>query len=286
MAVDGAAEPDAPDERAGVTLAGQVSGDTGVRGHLAYGRAALRKRVALLVRYPVNTLSQLGTIVLLFLVIFYGGRAVAPAAIDDSIGGIVVGYLLWSTSIVAYSGLSWNVTREAQWGTLEQLYMSPLGFGRVVSMKTAVNLLEATLWGVATLAVMLVVTGRTLALSPLTVLPLAALALAPAVGVGFLFGGLAVRFKRVESAFQLVQFAFVGLIAAPVASVPALRWLPMAQASKLLRVAMQEGTPLWALPTADLAVATVTGVGYLLAGYAAFRYCERWARRAGVMGHY
>ncbi len=273
-------------ERPAETSLGRTPGDTGVRGTLAYARAALRKRAALLVRYPVNTVSQLGTILLLFLVIFYGGRAVAPAAIDDSIGGIVVGYLLWSVSIVAYSGLSWNVTREAQWGTLEQLFMSPLGFGRVMSIKTVVNLLEATLWGVVTLAVMLAVTGRTLALDPLTVLPLSALAIAPAVGIGFLFGGLAVRFKRVENAFQLVQFAFVGLIAAPVESVAALRWLPMAQASKLLRVAMQEGTPLWGLPTADLAVATVTGVGYLLAGYAAFRYCGRWARRAGVMGHY
>ena len=67
-----------------------------------------------------------------------------------------------------------------------------------------------------TLAVMLFVTGRTLALDPLTVVPIATLAVAPAVGVGFVFGGLAIRFKRIENAFQLVQFVFIGLIAAPV----------------------------------------------------------------------
>lgn len=277
---------DETDERCRDVDLGRLRADTGVSGYVTYARAALRKRVALLRRYPLNTLSQLGTTVLLFLFIFYGGQAIAPTAIADSIGGIVVGYMLWSVSIVAYSGLSWNVTREAQWGTLEQLFMSPLGFGRVMFVKSAVNLLEAALWGVVILGVMLGVTGRALALDPLTVVPLAALAIAPAVGIGFLFGGLAVRFKRVENMFQIVQFVFVGLIAAPVGSMPALRWLPMAQASALLRTAMQDGVSLWALPAADLIVATVTAAGYLLAGYLAFRYCSRWARRAGVMGHY
>ncbi|WP_435348955.1 ABC transporter permease [Haloarchaeobius sp. HRN-SO-5] len=260
--------------------------DTGLRGYLGFFRASARKRFVLLVRYPVNTLSQLGTVFLVFLVLFYGGNAVAPAAMSDTIGGIIVGYLLWSMSLTAYSGLSWNVTREAQWGTLEQLFMSPFGFGRVMLAKTVVNLLEAFLWGVATLGFMLVVTGRTLALDPLTLLPLGALALAPAVGIGFAFGGLAIRFKRVENAFQLAQFAFVGLIAAPVDQYPFLRWLPLAQGSQLLRTAMQDGVPLWQLPGDELAVLVVTAIGYLALGYAAFTYCQRWARREGVMGHY
>jgi ABC-2 type transport system permease protein len=273
-------------EPAGETARPTAPADLGLAAYASYARAAVRKRVALLVRYPVNTLSQFGTTVLLFLVIFFGGRAVAPAAVSDTIGGIVVGYLLWTLSIVAYSGLSWNVTREAQWGTLEQLFMSPLGFGRVMTIKTAVNVAEAALWGVVTLGMMLVVTGERLVLDPLTVVPLAALAVAPAVGIGFLFGGLAIRFKRIENVFQLVQFVFVGLIAAPVEAFPLLRWLPIAQGSALLRTAMQNDVTLWALPTADLAILVVTAVGYLLGGYVAFRYCSRWARRAGVMGHY
>ncbi|MGB9986367.1 ABC transporter permease [Salarchaeum japonicum] len=260
--------------------------DVSLADYARFFRASARKTVLLLVRYPVNTLSQVGTLILVFFVIFYGGRAVAPAAIDDSLSGIIVGYLLWSMAIAAYSGLSWAVTREAQWGTLEQLFMSPLGFGRVMATKTIVNVLEAFLWGAITLAVMLVVTGRSLALDPLTVVPLGVLAVAPAVGIGFVFGGLAIRFKRVENAFQLLQFVFIALIAAPVADYPLLKWLPLAQGSNLLQRAMADGVPLWRMAPAELGVLVATAVGYLAAGYAAFHYCQRWARRAGVMGHY
>jgi ABC-2 type transport system permease protein len=148
--------------------------DVGARGFLRFFGAAARKKYLLLVRYPVNTISQFGTILLVFFVLFFGGRAVAPTAIADTIEGIIVGYLLWSMSITAYSGLSWGVTREAQWGTLEQLFMSPFGFGPVMVVKTVVNVLESFLWGAGTLLVMMAVTGRWLSVDPLTVLPISA----------------------------------------------------------------------------------------------------------------
>jgi ABC-2 type transport system permease protein len=260
--------------------------DAGARSYLQFLRQSARKRFVLLLRYPVNTLSQLGTVFIVFLVLFYGGQALAPTAMNDTIGGLIVGYLLWSVSITAYSGLSWNVTREAQWGTLEQLFMSPLGFGRVMAVKTVVNLAESFCWGAVTLAFMLAVTGESLALDPLTVVPLGALAIAPAVGIGFAFGGLAIRFKRIENAFQLAQFVFIGLISAPVGDYPLLGWLPLAQGSYLLRRAMEDGIPLWELPAGELGVLVATAVGYLAVGYAAFTYSQRWARREGVMGHY
>ncbi|WP_336034423.1 ABC transporter permease [Halobacterium yunchengense] len=260
--------------------------DTGARGYLRLFRASFKKMVVLLVRYPVNTLSQFGTLLLFFLVLFYGGRAVAPAAISETLSGLIVGYLLWTLCVASYGGLSWGVTREAQWGTLEQLFMSPFGFGPVMVARTLVSVLETFLWGVATLLFMMVVTGRWLAIDPVTVLPLVALALAPAVGIGFAFGGLAIRFKRIENAFQLAQFAFVGLIAAPVDQYPLMQWLPLAQGSQLLQTAMTDGVRLWEFPAGELAVLVVTAVGYLAAGYAAFHYCQRWARRDGVMGHY
>lgn len=260
--------------------------DTGLRGHAELFRAVIVKRFILMIRYPVNTISHYATLYLVFLVMFYGGNAVAPAAISETIDGIIVGYLLWSLSIASYAGLSWNVTREAQWGTLEQLFMSPFGFGRVMAAKTVANVLESFVSGTTVLVLMLLTTGRTLALDPITVIPIGVLAVAPAIGIGFVFGGLAIRFKRIENAFQLVQFAFVGLIAAPVAQYPLLKWLPLAQGSQLLQRTMRDGVAIWNLPVDELGVLVVTAVGYLLIGYAVFGYCQRWARREGVMGHY
>lgn len=254
--------------------------------HLNLLYAIAKKKVVLLVRYPVNTLSQLVSIYALFAVIFFGGSAVAGPSLSESLSGIMVGFFLFTAAIVAYSGLSWNVTREAQWGTLEQLFMSPLGFGTVVSLKVVVNVVYSILWAGIVLAMMLVTTGQSLALDVLTVGPLLVLALASAVGIGFVFGGLALLYKRIENAFQLVQWGFIAFIGAPVGQYELLGWLPLAQGSYLLRRAMEGGVRLWEFPTADLAVLVVTSVGYLAFGYYCFDRAQRRARRQGVLGHY
>ena len=161
-------------------------------------------------------------------------------------------------------------------------YASGLG----VSEPVAGHAVSAYALGVVMLAVMLVVTGRSLALDPQTVIPITVLAVAPAVGVGFVFGGLAIRFKRVENVFQLMQFVFIGLIAAPVGQYPPLKWLPLAEGSHLLGRAMADGVSLSGMPTTDLGILLVTAAGYLFVGYLVLQYCQCWARREGVMGHY
>lgn len=248
--------------------------------------AVAKKRVLLMVRYPANTLSQFAVVYAVFLLIFFGGQAVAGAALSNTLSGIIVGYLLWTMAIGAYSGLAYSVTRESQWGTLEQLFMSPFGFGRVMAIKAVVDILEAFLWGVAILALMLLTTGESLVIEPITILVLGAFAVAPAVGIGFVFGGLAMLYKRIENAFPLLQFVLIGLIAAPVGTYPFLKWLPLAQGSHLLGRAMTSGVSLWEFPATELAVLVVTAVGYLAVGYFVFYRAQRRARRKGVMGHY
>lgn len=249
-------------------------------------RAVARKQVTLLARYPLNTASMLVSLYVFFAIVFFGGRAVAGAAIADTLPGIVVGFFLYSMTIVAYSGMAWDVTREAQWGTLEQLYLSPYGLGRVMAVKSAVNVAFSGLWGAVILALMLLTTDQALTVDLLTVVPVGLLALAPAVGIGFVFGGLALVYKRVESVFQLLQFAFIGLIAAPVGQYPLLKLAPMSLGSHLLSAAMIRGVRLWEMPATDLALLVGLAGLYLGLGYAAFALLSRRARRLGVLGHY
>lgn len=248
--------------------------------------AIIVKKAILLIRYPVNTLSQMVSIYLIFAVIFFGGRAVAGQALTDSLSGIIVGFFLFTMAIVSYSGLSWSITREAQWGTLEQLYMSPYGFGRVMILKVCVDVAFSFLWGALILVLMLLTTGKTLSVDVLTILPLIVLTLASAVGIGFVFAGAAVLYKRIENAFQLVQYGFIGLIAAPVHEYSLLRFLPVSQGSALLQTAMREGTALWNLPATELAVLVGTAIFYAGAGYLIFLKATDRARRLGVMGQY
>lgn len=253
---------------------------------LALFRVVAKKKYLLLVRYPINTASQFATIFAFFLVIFYSGQAIAGAELTDTLDGLIVGFFLWTMATVAYAGLSWNVTREAQWGTLERLFMSPHGHGRVMAVKTVVNVLESFLWGGVMLALMMATTGRVVTLDPITIVPLLVLTLASVVGIGFAFAGLALLYKRIENVFQLVQFVFIGLIAAPVGDVPALRLLPVSHGSHLTGEAMAEGIALWAMPVGELGLLVVTSTVYLLAGYACFHVAQKRARRGGLLGQY
>ncbi|MFC4449740.1 ABC transporter permease [Halorussus aquaticus] len=251
-----------------------------------FSRASLRKSLTLMRRYLVNTVSRIVSMYLLFAVMFFGGQQIAGAAITRSIEGIIVGYFLWMLILSAYSSIANNITNEAQWGTLEQLYMSPLGFDRIVGVKTVVNVSVSLFIAAMLLALMLLTTGVTLSFDLLTITPIIILTLAPAVGLGYVFGGLALLYKRIESTFQLMQFAFIALIAAPVEQFAALKFAPFALGSYLLRQAMSEQKSLLEIPTADLGLLVAVGLAYLGLGYGIFRVIQTKARERGVLGEY
>lgn len=245
-----------------------------------------KKQLILLVRYPLNTATRFLTLAILFSVIFFGGRAVVGPAITDSLGGIIVGMFIWTLAVVAFAGLAWNVTREAQWGTLERLFMSPSGFGVVMVTKMLANVFLAFLWGFALLLVMMALSGEWLTIDPLTVVPLTLVTLASIGGLGFTFAGLALLYKRIENVFQLVQWGFIGLIAAPVGTYPALKFLPISHGSYLLRRAMEDGTRLWEFAPRELGLFVAISLTYFVAGYYCLTLAHRRARRKGLMGQY
>lgn len=253
----------------------------------------LYKRFLLLVRYPVNTLAQFVSVYMFFAVVFFGGKTAVSglqgggaAALASTFDGLVVGWFLWTMSLTAYFSLVQTATNEAQWGTLEQLYMSPYGFGTVMLSQVVAFVIESLAWGGGILALMLLTTGRTLSVDLLTVVPISLLALLSVVGISFVFGGLAIVYKRIENVSQLVQFVLIGLIAAPISSIEPLRYLPLVQGSEMLQRAMQDGLGLADFPTADLAILFGTGVGYFLLGFLVFTFAGRVARTRGVLGHY
>ncbi|NEU58715.1 ABC transporter permease [Halorussus sp. MSC15.2] len=253
---------------------------------LALVKVVFYKQYVLFVRYPVNTASLFLTLVAFFSLVFFGGKAIAGPSLTDSLNGIIVGFFLFTLSITSYSGLAWNVTREAQWGTLERLFMSPHGFRTVMAVKSIVNIAFSFLWGAGLLVFMMATTGRWLTVDPLTILPLLALTLMSIVGIGFLFAGLALVYKRIENLFQIVQFAFVGLIAAPAGDLEVLKLLPVTHGSYLTRRAMEDSIRLWEFPATEIGLLVATSVVYFTIGYYSFYRAGIRARQNGLLGHY
>lgn len=256
-------------------------------GHLGLTRAIFEKQLILLRRYWINTVMMIIGFYLFFAVIFFGGQAAAGESLDGTFDGLIVGFFLFLATTAAYFDVASNVMKEAQWGTLEQLFMSPFGIGRVMGIKTVFNVAFSTILALVLLAIMLVTTDRSLSVDVFTVVPLLVVTIFSAVGLGYIFAGLSLLYKRIENVQRLLQFAFIGLIAAPASIDTQLLFVvPLSLGSDLLARAMIDGLRLWELPAVELAILLVNGLVYLFVGYGVFHVLVRRARKLGVMGQY
>ncbi len=263
-----------------------VEGDPRPATYYHLARAVLYREYLIFVRYPANAIGGIVISVIFFGMLFYGGRLLAGQALTDSLDGIIVGYFLWTLSVGAYSAVSNDIGSEVQWGTLERHITTPFGFAPVALLKGVAKLVRTFLTSAVVLAIMLVLTGRSLQLDPLTVIPIALLSITSVLGLGFAAGGVTVLYKRIGSWLNLLQFGFVVLISAPVFDLPWTRVLPLAHGSAMLQRAMVDGVRLWQFDPLDLALLVVVAVGYLFGGYLVFEAATRRARRLGVLGDY
>ncbi|WP_435064629.1 ABC transporter permease [Halobaculum sp. EA56] len=249
-------------------------------------RAVLYREFLIFVRYPANAIGGIVVSLVFFGLLFVGGRMLAGRALVDSLSGIVVGYFLWTLAVGAYSSVSNDIGSEVQWGTLERHVTTPFGFAPVALLKGVAKLVRTFLTSAVVLAAMLLLTGASLAIAPVTVVVVAGLAIVSVLGLGFAAGGVTVLYKRVGNWLNLLQFGFVVLVSAPVLDRPWLRLLPLAHGSAMLQRAMVDGVRLWEFPLADLTLLVGVAVGYLGIGYVVFHYATRRARRLGVLGDY
>ncbi|MEF8815082.1 MAG: ABC transporter permease [Halovenus sp.] len=252
--------------------------------HLA--RAVLYREFLIFVRYPANAIGGIVVSLFFFGVLFYGGQQLAGRALTESLEGIIVGYFLWTLSVGAYSSVSNDIGSEVQWGTLERHITTPFGFAPVALLKGVAKIVRTFLTSVIVLVAMLLMTGKTLRIEPVTTISIAGLAITSVLGLGFAAGGITVLYKRIGNWLNLLQFGFIVLISAPVFDVPWTRLLPLAHGSALLQRAMVDGTRLWQFSPLEIALLVGVAVGYLAGGYLVFHYATRRARRLGVLGDY
>ncbi len=256
--------------------------------HAIVLKALVKRNFLMVVRYPFNLIAGLISLFLIFLVIFYGAQAVGGGnpAFGATLSGIVMGFMLWSFIVFAYSDLTWDFINEAQQGTLEQLYMSPLGFGWVSISHILGWLLINLITTFGMLFAMMGITGRWLNVDFLSVLPLMLLTVWGVYGFGFLMGGLALVFKQVQAAFQILQFVWLGLIAAPLDPFPLLKYAPVSWGTHLIGRVMIGGQSIFEMPASDVLFLAANSAVYFGLGYLGFKYFERMARDRGLLGHY
>lgn len=242
----------------------------------------------LMARYRFDTVMRLGTFYIFFLLAFMGAQTVGGASptFGQTVGGLVVGFMVWTLTTIAFSEFSATLGSEAGQGTLEQLAMSPSGLGRVLMSRAAASLGFQLLTGVVFLFVMMATTGTWLHLDVLSILPILLMTVAGVLGVGFLMGGLTLLYKQTGALLGLMQFGFLALLTMPVKDYPLLKLAPLSWGNHLLSRVMVEGVSLASLPTADVAILVAGTVGYMTLGGIVFKVCVDKARERGMLGQY
>ena len=237
-------------------------------------------------RYLLNSISSMVTLYLIFLLVFLGIRGIVktPAALGNTIEGFAIGFVLWVLTSDAYSRLSYSVSNEAMVGTLEQLYLSPYGFGWISSSTVMSTMVSNILTSGFLIFIITLTTGRGFHFDLFPLLPVVILTLLGVSGVGFIMGGLSLVFKRITSTFQMIQFAFIGLIAFPIDKVPLMKYLPLSLGYNIIRKIMTGNKAL--IAPGDYLFLILNSMFYLFIGYSIYKVLERKAKRDGRLGQY
>jgi ABC-2 type transport system permease protein len=250
--------------------------------------AIFRRRLIEWTRYPFELLSGIVLFYIFFLMLFLGARSFGGESVrtGDTLSAIAVGFVVFVVAQQSYQSIGQQLLTESTGGTLEQLAMSPVGLRRVLLFDFAAQtMLLVVSLGVVIFPIM-ATTGRWLHLDPVRVIPLVVVTMTGVVGLGFALGGISIVFKRTQAVAQLVGFAFLFLVAAPVFERPALKVLPLALGNGLLRRVMVNGASFADLGATDLAVFVAVNAAWLVVGLVVFGSMERKARDRALLGQY
>ncbi len=240
-------------------------------------------------RYPAEAIGGIFIITAVFYGLFLSAQYIAGPGLrlGDRLDSIIVGYILWTIVTFILFDIAGNLQREAQTGTLEQLFLAAFSTPKLFFIRAIANLSVQSILILIILGLIMWLTGRFLAFPIELLLPLLSIIFA-AYGLSFMVGALTLVFKRVQQLFAIIQFSLLFLI-----STPTEEWqgtgkiisylLPMTPGAGLLRDLMARQLDLsWD----RLAIAFLNGGFYFALGLSIFRWAERTTKRQGKLGGY
>lgn len=239
-------------------------------------------------RYAFDMVSGMVSVYGFFVVIFFGARLFGGdrPQFGETLEGLVVSYAVWAFTILALGALTFEIVQEAQQGTFEQLGMSPFGLVHVLVARVFTSLVVYFVIWSTMLVLMMATSGKWLHIDVVSLVPLLALTLLGIVGIGFVLGGMAVVFKRIQNALNVYQILIIGLVIIPAEEVPVVKYLPLSWGTYLVRRVMVDETSIFEMAPGDLLLLAGVSLFYFFGGLAVFRLFERTARERGLLGHY
>lgn len=249
--------------------------------------ANIRKQYYELKRYPLNTISMMATFYIIFLGVFFGITFIAsPENVDNNLQYAIVNYIFWYLAILVMDTFGWQIINEAVRGTLEQLYMSPMGAWRILIARQIGTFIIYFALLIFLLYAAMFTAGQWLNIDPITLLPILILTLISMFGFAFLIGGLAIIYKQVQALLQIFQFILAALAFIPLSVTPWLNLAPFVKGFDMMRNVMIKEYTLLDFGLVDFALLIGNAIAYFFIGLYLFKRCEKVAMRKGLLGQY
>jgi ABC-2 type transport system permease protein len=253
----------------------------------------MRRELIVLRRYWMNAFSFAIIVYLFFVVILAMGGAVSGQPVSpEAKASTLVGMLMWQLSMGSLAVLGWSFSNESATGTLEHLYLSPLGITQVFLARSVANFLSTVVVMFASGSFAMVTTGIRLHLPPLELAVILPLAVAGTYGFGFMLAALTLTFKRTQQLMGLMQFFFL-FFTGSVIPLDQMHWalklfgqsLPVTAGIDALRAVTIQGATLGNV-TGLLVKMAVTSTLWLAIGVLVYTLTDRRARLRGSIGQY
>jgi len=235
-------------------------------------------------RYLFNTFAMVGVMFLIFMGMFWGVKTIGGSGVTgDSLDSMLVGYILWVSAMLALSNTGTEILDESQKGTLEQLYLSPLGADRILFSKALINILFNFIFITAMLYLSMAATGRWMSVNLPYLYGIVLLSTLSLVGISFMMGGLGLIHKRISSVNSILSFGLIGLMLLPTYPLTPYAFLPFIAGASAAGGAIVHGTdyPAWWYMFIAL-----NSIFYMVLGLIVFRVMEKKARRLNKMNQY
>ena len=250
-------------------------------------KANCRKEYIEMKRYLPNTLALLFTFYIIFLAAFFGIMFIGdPASFDANVQYSIVSVVFWSLTMMTMNFIGFTILTEAMRGTLEQLYMSPLGVWKIMLTRIIGQFALQSVLMVILLFGAMLTSGQWLNLNPMTTIPIILVTMISMVGISFMIAGLAIIVKQIQAFLQIFQFVLMGLVFVPLAVAPLLAFAPFVKGVNMVRIVMIENLTLAQLPWSDYGILILNSLVYLILGLLVFHRCEKIAMKKGLLGQY
>lgn len=254
-----------------------------------------------MMRYPLETGAMIFMFCLMFFMMFFFSESVTRnVVVDDGTKSeleansarILVGYVVWLVSTGALNLTSTQLIVEAQAGTLQQLYLTPLGFTTLLIARTIIGFLFSLLVTCIIAGIILSVSGILLEADYVAMFVSLIFIWIGVSGLGLIFAGLTLVLKRIQQVLSLAVWGSILLTFTPLENVPAgllffVRTFPFTQGIRIFQFSAVDNESFMDLIANGEILYLVGGsIAYFLIGLWCYRRFENIARRKGVLGQY